>query len=165
MKANGRRAWRKWAKRRLVKMNAHHRALYTGAKMRKKRDAIDVPPLPSRPFTPRALVGMSQSARKRAARAALVAFWCAINKTDREWLAWQSMRRSEEYAQDRKAYRIGQRLRPCPGKHGCRNCTRTCGACEDQCPDDTRCPRCGSVMTTEGPFCDGSGVLPAGAGR
>jgi len=59
-----------------------------------------------------------------------------------------------------RKYRIGERLRLCPGKHGCRNCTRTCGACEDQFPDDTRCRGCGSVMTTEGPYCDGSGVIP-----
>ncbi len=85
---------------------------------------------------PRSLCGMTQSARKRYAR------------------KWEAPRDH--------TLRIGERLRPCPGKHGCRNCTRTCGACEDQCPDDTKCARCHSVMTTDGPFCDGSGVVNAG---
>ena len=92
----------------------------------------------------RTLVGMTQGARKRA--------------------AWQEATIAPHrftYGMGIKVYRIGQRLRPCPGKHGCVNCTRTCGACEDQIPDDTRCLQCGVVMTTEGPFCDGSGVVPA----
>lgn len=128
-------------------------------------------------FTPRSLVGMTMGARKRAARVECVKHPFKVRRLKLLWFKCfcRDAARRQETEQDRKClalyvelrakYRIGQRLRPCPGKHGCRNCTRICGACEDQCPNDTRCPRCGSVMTTEGPFCDGSGVLPAGAGR
>lgn len=97
----------------------------------------------------RKLVGMTQGARKRAAR------------YDAQHL--DTYRLHSRIARQYELYRIGKRLRPCPGKHGCVNCTRTCGACEDQIPDDKRCLQCGVVMTTEGPFCDGSGVIPAKA--
>lgn len=135
MKPHGRRAWRKWAKSRRVKMNAHHRALYTGAKMRKKRDAIEREPLPVRPFLPRSLVGMSQSARKRAAHTAGIK-----HCNDVLMVSGALISRLENYAKLRAKYRIGQRLRPClvcqwaKCKLPCRDCST----------------------------CDGSGVLPAG---
>lgn len=97
----------------------------------------------------RKLVGMTEGAKKRKAR------W----ESNSIMLPWRRAWRAK-YGRE---YRIGTRLRPCPGKHGCVNCTPTCGACEDQIPDDTKCKQCGSVMTTDGPFCDGSGVLPARA--
>lgn len=104
-------------------------------------------PLPAKPFTARSLVGMTESTKKRKA----FADWCRMGMR-----AWPT------HAQ---RWRVGERLRPCPGKHGCVNCTKTCGSCEDQAPDDTKCQRCGSVMTTEGPFCNGSGTVPARKAR
>ena len=95
----------------------------------------------------RKLVGMTEGAKKRHARN-------DARHPDGSSPRW---RLGRAYAE----YRLGVRLRPCPGKHGCRNCTMTCGACEDEIPDDTKCKRCGSVMTTDGPFCDGSGVVAA----
>jgi hypothetical protein len=68
---------------------------------------------PSQWFTPRALVGMSQSARKRAA-----------------WHSWPNAERS--------LFRIGERLRPCPG---CFQCSAT-----EKLVD----------------LCEGDGVVPAG---
>lgn len=109
----------------------------------------------AKPFTALSLVGMTQGARKRAAR--IRCAWAVLQNG--------SNGAAEVLRITRAKYRIGERLRPCPGKHGCRNCTRTCGACEDQCPDDTQCKRCGSVMTTGGPFCDGSGLLRARKAR
>lgn len=111
---------------------------------------LKVTTLPTNPFTPRSLPGMSQGARKMAA------IWDATEPGQPTVAAWVAA-----YDAARIKYRIGERIRPCPGKHGCVNCTRTCGFCEDQCPDDTRCKRCGTMMTSEGPFCDGSGVCPA----
>lgn len=108
--------------------------------------------IPAKPFTARSLPGMTQGARKRKAHAE------ASMEAAGEEITGTLAR---ALAAIRAKYRIGERLRPCPGKHGCVNCTRTCGACEDLCLDDTWCLRCGAVMTTDGPFCDGSGVLPA----
>lgn len=126
-------------------------------------------PLPSREFSARSLCGMTQGARKRAARVEAISGDAATLalQSRKVWLLWWrqgclgGMPKLAAYPSIRAKYRLGERLRPCPGKYGCRNCTRTCGACEDQIPNDTRCRRCGSMMTTEGPFCDGSGVLPA----
>jgi hypothetical protein len=108
-------------------------------------------------MTPRSLVGMTMGARKRR--------WArdfnAIPQLERASVAVSMLAAYGVFPKHGNS--LGQRLRPCPGKHGCVNCTRTCGACEDQIPDDKRCLQCGEVMTTEGPFCDGSGVIPAKA--
>lgn len=112
----------------------------------------------------RTLVGMTQGARKRAARDYFMRWDYEMSMSSRAYvLALFSPcdAATAEYKRLRGLVRIGQRIRPCPGKHGCVNCTLTCGACEDQIPDDTRCLQCGVVMTTEGPVCDGSGVVPA----
>ncbi len=129
----------------------------------------------AKPFSVRSLVGMTMGARRRAARYACV----GQRFRKRIKLVWfkgwckdyhgrvatiDDIKTDGRYQELRAKYRIGERLQPCPGKHGCLNCTRTCGACEDQMPDDTKCARCGSVMTTAGPFCDGSGVVNAGQG-
>ena len=79
----------------------------------------------------RSLVGMSQSSRKRAARQALASGGV-----------------SNRHVQVRDRYRIGERLRPCPG---CVQCF-VCVSCEnDTCA-------CSSHRAS---ICDGSGVLPA----
>lgn len=171
MKPNGMRAWRKTARRWRRKQNRHWRetgapcvADGTGRWYRRQQAFFKQrPAAPFRPFTPRSLVGMTMGARKRAARACPGCIECLneIPSVDNGVRCDSSGAFAVAPARLRTKYRLGERLRLCPGKHGCRNCTRTCGACEDQFPDDTRCRRCGSVMTTEGPYCDGSGVIPA----
>ncbi len=164
MSPNGRRAWRKWAKRRRRRMNAHHRALYTGAKMRKAQPvqlAMQIP----KPFTPRSLVGMTQGARKRAARRAPMERFClqcrrplavdeqvepspnkAAEFIDPECLACPDCGGEtdcfylDEVAQvNHQHYRIGQKVRPCVGCEECRGYDDGIGIIH----------------------CDGSGVLPA----
>ena len=71
----------------------------------------------------RSLVGMTMGARKRAARRWL---WPDDNRRDalrmfRDMAAeWKNNYEKYEYGLARKPYRIGQRLRPCPG---CDKCT------------------------------------------
>jgi len=98
-------------------------------------------PLPPKPFTTRSLVGMTQGARKRAARQDAMGVRTAVHDF-------------------RTSIRIGETLRPCPG---CSACARPCHYCEMQEPDDSRCPRCRQVMYST-PLCDGSGVLTARRG-
>ena len=140
MSPNGRRAWREWMRkanpRRKLRPPTHSicRLAREG-----RRHIGPIPPETPKPFTPRSLVGMTQGARKRAIRRVL---------------------RSEMpscYRIPGAFYRIGQKLRPCPG---CSTCARPCHYCEMQEPDDSRCPRCRQVMYST-PICDGSGVLPA----
>ena len=151
MKPNGRRAWRKWCKRARLHMNKHHRALYRGAIMRKKQP--ERTSLPTKPLTARSLVGISQSARKHTIRALFVELvftsqGTAIEPTDKgsRWFhLWcrgsgDAASRDPEYAALRAKYRIGERLRPCPG---CMECDPSGFAS----------------------ICDGSGVLPAGRQR
>ncbi len=132
MKATGRRAWRKWAKRRRRLYAQLQKSLsvssksdpspYRGVICRRKKKAAEgrgPRAVPVKPFTPRSLVGMTMGARKRRARG-LVGDLGHMLYGD---------------------YRIGQRLRPCPG----------CPACTT-----SRC------QWGVGPGCmDGSGVLPA----
>lgn len=80
-----------------------------------------------RPFTSRSLVGMTMGARKRAAFRDLRADSFAVETLVK-------IERTEERAK----YRIGQRLRPCPG-----------------------CEACSMTWFVPGNVCDGSGVLPA----
>ena len=105
-------------------MNAHHRALYTGANIRKAQPVELGMPIP-KPFTTRSLVGMTMGSRKRAiARCEQV----DLDPVHRLW------------------FRLGQRLRPCPG---CFDCAVECWVCHEphEPPDE---------------LCDGSGVIRAG---
>lgn len=143
MKATGRRAWRKWAKRRRRLYAQLQKSLsvssksdpspYRGVICRRKKKAAEgrgPRAVPVKPFTARSLVGMTMGARKRAAWAE---YQGAILAQDGEEIgSWDDARAK---------YRIGQRLRPCPG----------CPACTT-----SRC------QWGVGPGCmDGSGVLPA----
>ena len=131
MSPNGRRAWREWMRkanpRRKLRPPTHSicRLAREG-----RRHIGPIPPETPKPFTPRSLVGMTQGARKRAIRRVL---------------------RSEMpscYRIPGAFYRIGQKLRPCPG---CVQCF-VCVCCEnDTCA-------CSSHSAS---ICDGSGVLPA----
>jgi len=107
-------------------------------------------------MTPRSLVGMTQGCRKRVVRA-------------RCWEAGYTLRRNRfsltsdqlraldvteraECAKIRENYRIGQRLRPCPGCHACIPGVK--GWHIDK-------VRGRFKMPTIAWSCDGSGVLPA----
>ena len=98
---------------------------------------------------PRSLVGATMGARKRAALLALVR-----EKTSLQFCmsAAKCIARAqpEEYARHRAAYRIGERLRPCPG---CCNCK-----------PGNYAPM-GFMSVFAGPLCDGSGTLPATRSR
>ena len=105
----------------------------------------------------RALVGMTQSARRRAA-----------------WHSWPNAERS--------LFRIGERLRPCPGCAKCRTlCDRPIEACSLACKHRTfeycgesgthcdkhcLCP-CHLCRKEHGemPDCQGTGLLPARKAR
>mgnify|MGYP000039887751 CR=1 FL=1 len=157
MSPNGRRAWRVAAKKlrrkigRRVRDLDHRSTPISGAWFRRHGFTMDDPRYQIRQyigtwgtvdgdgvefaikpasFTPRSLVGMTQGARKRAIRRVL---------------------RSEMpscYRIPGAFYRIGQKLRPCPG---CVQCF-VCVCCEnDTCA-------CSSHSAS---ICDGSGVLPA----
>ncbi len=80
----------------------------------------------SQNFTPRSLVGMTQGARKRRARKVAQA-------------------RGLKPYMLHEEYRIGQRLRPCPGCSLCKGVGCYC----DACVNGMSC------------LCDGSGVLTA----
>jgi len=118
--ANGRRRWRKWAKSRRIKMNAHHRALYTGARMRKAQP-VELAPLPAPAFRTWSLVGMTMGARKRAARAELIAA--------HQVQMVGEIRREIVQAVYALPYRIGERLRPCPNPF----CSKEDGCALRQC--------------------------------
>jgi hypothetical protein len=142
-------------------------------------------------MTPRSLVGMTMGARKRRARAVT---YVALNEVTfidtAEALAAPThcarfhARKFPRHEYDlqmykfvRLRYRIGQRLRPCPGCAQCLRCL--CGnsaaciglyeawtkhqkaepACNDCCGHGCEDGHCDKVDD----ICDGSGVLPARA--
>lgn len=146
MKATGRRAWRKWAKRRRRLYAQLQKSLsvssksdpspYRGVICRRKKKAAEgrgPRAVPVKPFTARSLVGMTMGARKRRARGLV--------------------------GDD---YRIGQRLRPCLGCYRC--CPMPCQGC-GMLPSlslDTDCEACRADHYMMAMYaCDGSGVLPA----
>lgn len=144
MSPNGRRFWRSWAKSYRRWLNRDDRRRY--------RDLYDDEPLvkhqytwfeakkqfgpgllcsKAKPLAPRSLVGMTQGARKRAARQDAMGVRTAVHDF-------------------RTSIRIGETLRPCPGCCACSPCNvsrihlvRLCTSAY---------PRT---------ICDGSGVLPA----
>ena len=165
MSPNGRRAWRKWVRR--VEHNPKLRP--PGKSISRlaregKRHLGSIPPTPPKPFTPRSLVGMSQGARKRRARA--VAYLVIVDVTFiKHAETWANTEHAqlfrqrkfprhqwdlEQYAQVRAKYRIGERLRPCVG---CLRCQ--CRSAFDAWPE------LGEELAKDHPTCDGSGVLPA----
>jgi hypothetical protein len=116
-----------------------------------------------KPFTPRSIVGMSGSAKRRAARALFVELVITSQGTDitpgdkgQRWFhLWcrgsgDVASRDPDYAALRAKYRIGQKLRPCAG----------CLRCQCQTAFDAW-PELGEELAKDHPTCDGSGVLPA----
>ena len=104
MKANGMRAWRRAARKWRHRQNRRSGAPYmdgSGRWYRRQRAWFHQrPTVPPRPFSPRSLVGMTMGARKRGAwKASAFGYYAVIA--------------------ERKKYRIGERLRPCPGCPAC----------------------------------------------
>jgi len=114
MSPNGRRAWREWVRRQDLRRK-HKQPKGSVCRMaRQARRHIPLVPGVMLPkfITARSLVGMSASAKKRAARALFVKQWCRGSG--------DSASCDPDYAALRSKYRIGERLRPCPG---CPQCT------------------------------------------
>ena len=151
MKPNGMRACRKAARRWRRKQNRRSGAPCVdgpGRWYRRQRAWFKVrPTIPHSSFTPCSLVGMTMGARKRKAK--FDAWHKAVTygrevitralrrciATDRTKLRVGNV--AIEYAQQRRRYRIGERLRPCPNPF----CSKEDGCALRQ--------------------CHGSGVLPA----
>ena len=108
-------------------------------------------------MTPRSLVGMTMGARKRAARAQYMYGAYILRDCRRYVLRLFSETKdgvSSEYKRAWRMYRIGQRLRPCPGCHACMPGVK--GWHIDKVRGRFKVP-------TVAWSCDGSGVLPARA--
>lgn len=151
---NGRRAWRRWAKRMRWRV---YRKFPSGAQSRRHpasnpfgvvRAVADVPP---KPFAARSLVGMTSGARKRlyfSGRMTAFLFGTGewTHQTEMEYAySWQEQRAARPF--------LGERLRPCLIKGWpCKNCA----------PGSKR--ECYAVIYRKNP-CDGSGVLPARKSR
>lgn len=175
MKPNGRRRWRKWlARERKGRMAPSGRgtepwcwwASCDGTRVvRRHRGGewvtgslpdLATMPLPAREFSARSLCGMTQGARKRAARVEAISGDAATLalQSRKVWLLWWrqgclgGMPKLAAYPSIRAKYRLGERLRPCPG---CVECF-VCLACENE-----TCKR--EHHRTH--ICDGSGVLLA----
>lgn len=172
MKANGMRAWRATARRWRRKQNRANRMIgapwindASGRWYRRQRAFYHQRPvIQPRPFSERSLVGMTMGARKRAALSELMA---AAQTPEPREVAGQVL----DFA--RREYRIGQRLRPCPGCPDCvtqmqdrwvdgRRVEGEAVRHRNGCSHDDRSGYCcfGDVIRLVG-YCDGSGVLPA----
>jgi hypothetical protein len=140
----------------------------------------------NKPFTARSLVGISQSARKHTIRALFVELvftsqGTAIEPTDKgsRWFhLWcrgsgDAASRDPEYAALRAKYRIGERLRPCPGCWNCQTTwqqssiySQTAVMHRHGCSHDDPSGLCCFGETVPVKMeCDGSGVLPARKAR
>lgn len=161
MNPNGMRAWRRAARKWRHKQNRRSGAPYadgSGRWYRRQRAWFTVrPAMPSRPFLPRSLVGMSNRTRRWYARVELVLRHSTEKATNRSeglalLLRWTELLSKPGAQEDYRRFladrRIGERLRPCPGCTAC----LVCIACEN----DT-CKRRHLLNQ----HCDGSGVLPA----
>ena len=188
MSPNGRRAWREWVRRQDLRRK-HKQPKGSVCRMaRQARRHIPLVPGVMLPkfITARSLVGMSASAKKRAARALFVKHVFTSQgteiKPDDQGPRWHHLwcrgsgdvaSRDPDYAALRSKYRIGERLRPCPGCPECDHNKRwrcgNCGATKRQCNlilADVRC-KCGKgcgqwrISFPATTVCDGSGALPA----
>lgn len=172
MKANGRRRWRKWsarsrqryrrtAKREGYKLHPDELKKHKGVHLKERKVCGILPPLHAREFSARSLCGMTQGARKRAARICPGCIECrnVIPEIDFGLRCDSSGVFAQSPEQWRRRYKIGQRLRPCPGCESCLG--RECIGCEGgQLFEGDVCERCRRTATGER-ICDGSGVLPA----
>lgn len=137
MRPNGKRRWRKWAKKLRGEDTNKIWPFATGAYLKRHdRQGYAVPrslwpknmELPAKPFSPRSLCGMTMGARKR------LAFWdayvpfCEENTDGTPPKSWRRRCMTAipydaglhaAYNEARAKYRIGERLRPCPGCPKC----------------------------------------------
>ena len=156
MKPNGRRRWRKWAKRwrrgqTLARADAILRRAksvplpgLSGAVAKKAKRSL--PPPATCPFNPRSLVGMSQRRRKQLFHQLF------DTQTDPETIysgTWS-----------RGGLRIGERLRPCLG---CLECEpKDCDGCGFSLGSGEDCEVCDAHAIDRYVMgCNGSGILPA----
>ncbi len=161
MSPNGLRRWRRYAKKCRYRSRKEGKVSNaTGASLRALFFAALIHPnyaVPPKPITARSLVGMSMGARKRAAhREAANAL--GKDRAHAYTCEYGSYLRSGEYLgaywTARAKYRIGQRLRPCPGCHTCMPGVK--GWHIDKVRGRFKVP-------TIAWSCDGSGILPARA--
>lgn len=115
-----------------------------------------------RPFTARCLVGMTMGARKRAALYDAARSGAPPISNRKLHLCLAPPRPKTMCLEDwrrecRSKYRIGERLRPCPG---CLKC-EACIGCEALEFVGALCEQCGKERQPIYVSCDGSGVLPA----
>ena len=174
MKPTGRRRFRKMNARFRQRGSAVVRERARSTSAGKARKLIlndfwggDPLPLPRTVFSPRSLVGMTMGARKRKAKfdawhKAVTYGREVITRALRRCIATDQTKLrvgnvAIEYAQQRRRYRIGERLRPCPG---CLRC-RSCAGCEVLTFEGDVCEDCGRETPMATTSCDGSGVIPA----
>ena len=161
MSPNGLRRWRRYAKKCRYRSRKEGKVSNaTGASLRALFFAARIHPnyaVPPKPLTARSLVGMTMGARKRAARAQYM-YGAYILRDCRRYVlrlfAETKDGVSSEYKRAWRMYRIGQRLRPCPGCHTCMPGAK--GWHIDK-------VRGRFKMPTIAWSCDGSGILPARA--
>ena len=114
------------------------------------------------------LCGMSQGARKRAARVEAISGDAATLalQSRKVWLLWWrqgclgGMPKLAAYPSIRAKYRLGERLRPCPG---CLECQpKDCDGCGFSLGSGEDCEVCDAHAVDRYVMgCDGSGVLSA----
>ena len=180
---NGRRAWRKWVRRQDLRRK-HKQPKGSVCRMaRQARRHLPLVPgvvLP-KPLTTRSFVGMSQSARKRAARIACVGHRFRSRRLKLVWfkgwardicgrIATESDKATiTRYQEARAKYRISERLRQCPGCCACwgHRISSAYGEIAECCGPQTSGKRKSQIKAmrkwqeTLADNCDGSGVLPA----
>lgn len=147
MSPNGLRRWRAYAKKCRYRSRKEGKCSNdTGKTTRKRFPRRQVTehwmrgtPLPSKPFSPRSLVGMTMGARKRAWLSGALSAYLFPHRDStggeydtRSDYSWSEIRVDAPYL----GTKLGERIRPCPG----------CMECD---------PKGFASM------CDGSGVLPA----
>ena len=181
MKANGRRRWRKWAKKNgagrgdFRRFRRHRDSTYAGL------FGMRPGPCPRRLFTLRSLVGMSQCARRWYARVDLILLHSTKQATNRTegralLLQWATLLKQPEarecYRRLLTDWRIGERLRPCRwcgGPEAFEACRGKRSAQEvvgghrrGECVFCRTCADAKLTLREPNPdACDGSGVIPA----
>ena len=175
MSPNGLRRWRRYAKKCRYRSRKEGKVSNaTGASLRALFFAARIHPnyaVPPKPFTSRSIVGMTMGARKRAARLQYMLHTYEIGPIRREVLSVFAPcdAASHTYKRAWRMYRIGQRLRPCPGCCACwgHRISSAYGEIAECCGPQTSGKRKSQIKAmrkwqeTLADNCDGSGVLPA----
>lgn len=188
MSPNGRRAWRRWAKKRLDIVDGFVSSAWLDVqywnKWRRHRKSLNphrtIGLLPPKPFTARSLVGMTMGARKRAAYYEALrmtadggpisnrALRCCLRTALTPAVLANSV--PLDYRMEVRAkYHIGERLRPCPGCCACwgRRISSAYGEHAECCGPQTSGKRKSQINAMRkwqeklADDCNGSGVMPA----